>query len=348
MSMLVKKRYTTDSKVVHLAKEEDINEKLSNIIGNKFRVYREKWDEVHRGLLETEFPMFLQIHPNQSCNYSCSHCLHGDEIIKNKYKEKSLSFNSYKKIVDEGREFNCPSISIQGWNEPLSMKRIFDYVEYANNNNFIDIMLNSNGSLLDDEKIGKILDSGLTRIRFSMDAATEETYKKVRLDSGFNKIKDNIIKLIGLREKGNYKLPLVGVSFCEISTNTHEKDLFIEFWGDIVDFVSVQTFMPPVHDTVYDKFYTQKQISNKNVPEKFSCPQPFERVDIHGDLIFPCCYYSSKNLEIGDLNKSTIYQAWNSKKAIHIREISRSGEYSRIRECNSCVGSSFGKLKKHN
>ena len=70
MSMLVKKRYTTDSKVVHLAKEEDINEKLSNIIGNKFRVYREKWDEVHRGLLETEFPMFLQIHPNQSCNYN--------------------------------------------------------------------------------------------------------------------------------------------------------------------------------------------------------------------------------------------------------------------------------------
>ena len=72
-------------------------------------------------------------------------------------------------------------------------------------------MLNSNGSLLDDDKINRILDSGLTRIRFSMDAATAATYKKVRLEDGFDEIKNNIAKLVELRDKGGYKLPLVGV-----------------------------------------------------------------------------------------------------------------------------------------
>ena len=43
-------------------------------------------------------------------------------------------------------------------------------------------MLNNNGSAI-PEKSKKILDSGLTRIRFSLDAYTSETYKNVRVGS---------------------------------------------------------------------------------------------------------------------------------------------------------------------
>ena len=340
----MKQAYTTDNKVTHLSDEIDVNEKLGNIIGEKFVKYRKRWDEVHDNFLETEFPLFLQIHPNQSCNYKCPHCLLGVEEIKNNYQEKSLSQSLFKNIVDEGKDFNCPSISIQGWNEPFYMKKIFDYIEYADKSNYIDIMLNSNGSLLDEDKINRILNSGLTRIRFSMDAATESTYKKVRLESGFDEIKHNISKLVEMRDKGGYKLPLVGVSFCEISTNTHEKDLFIETWSEIVDFVSIQTFMPPVHNKVYDKFYTEEQTLNLNIPPKFHCPQPFERVDIHGDKIFPCCYYDSKDLAIGTFPETTIYQAWNSEKAKEIRDIHRKGEYQKISNCDKCVKSTFGVL----
>ena len=235
----MEKIYTTDSKVIHLSSNRDINQKLGDIIGKKFVDYRKKWDLVHEKFLETDFPLFLQIHPNQSCNYSCPHCLLGNDSVKKEYKEKSLSSQLFMRIVDEGYEHKCPSISIQGWNEPLYMKKIFDYIDYANKKDFIDIMLNSNGSLLDEEKIKRILNSGLTRIRFSMDAATEETYRKVRLEEGFDNIKKNISSLMDAREKGGYKLPLVGVSFCEISTNTHEKQLFIDTWSKIVDFVSI-------------------------------------------------------------------------------------------------------------
>ena len=75
------KKYTTDNKVIHLSEEMDVNVKLGNIIGEKFIKYRKRWDDVHDNFLETEFPLFIQIHPNQSCNYSCPHCLLGDEVI---------------------------------------------------------------------------------------------------------------------------------------------------------------------------------------------------------------------------------------------------------------------------
>ncbi len=339
----MKNTYTTDGKVKHIGTEKDINIKLSEILGEKFIRYRKKWNEVHENLSETDFPMFLQIEPNQNCNYKCPHCLLGDKDIVKKYKDKVLTYSLYKKIVDEGYEHDCPSLSLQGWNEPLAMKNFFAYIKYAENRNFIDIMVNSNGSLLDDSKIKSILDSGITRMRFSMDAATPETYKKARLEGGFEKIKMNIAKLVEERDKNNYKLPIIGTSFCETSVNTHEKQLFVETWSQIVDFVSLQTFMPPVFDKVYDRFFTKEQRSNKNVPENFKCPQPFERVSFHDNNIYACCNYAARSdTKIGNIEKDTIYEAWNSKKAKRLREISRKGEYYKIPECNTCVKSTFG------
>ena len=80
-------------------------------------------------------------------------------------------------------------------------------------------MLNNNGSALTPKRSQQILDSGLTRIRFSLDAFTPETYAKVRVGSiHLDRVIKKIENFLELREKGNYKLPIVGVSFCKLST----------------------------------------------------------------------------------------------------------------------------------
>ena len=78
----MKKKYTTDGKVVHLSSESDINEKLSKILGKRFIEYRKKWDLANNLSLITEFPLFLHIELNQTCNYRCPHCIIGnpDEV----------------------------------------------------------------------------------------------------------------------------------------------------------------------------------------------------------------------------------------------------------------------------
>ena len=49
------KTYTTDGKVQHLTNDEDINEKLSKIIGTRFIEYRKKWDLANNFELVTDF-----------------------------------------------------------------------------------------------------------------------------------------------------------------------------------------------------------------------------------------------------------------------------------------------------
>ena len=42
-----------------------------------------------------------------------------------------MDFEKYKKIVDEGSDYNCPSLEPQGVNEPLLVKDFHKYVKYA-------------------------------------------------------------------------------------------------------------------------------------------------------------------------------------------------------------------------
>ena len=87
---MIKNKYTTDGKVVHLSTEDDINNKIAKVLGQKFVDYRKKWDLANKLELVTEFPLFLHIELNQTCNYKCPHCIIGnpDEVEKLYNKKK--------------------------------------------------------------------------------------------------------------------------------------------------------------------------------------------------------------------------------------------------------------------
>ena len=68
---------------------------------------------------------------------------------------------------------------------------IFERIEYLKSKN-VRIQLFSNGSVLDDNKIDRIIESGLNDIRFSIDGVKKETYEKIRKGLNFEKTISNI------------------------------------------------------------------------------------------------------------------------------------------------------------
>ena len=99
MTIDIDKSYTTDGKVVHLSKDEEINVKLGRIIGKKFVDYRKKWDAANRFELVTDFPLFLHLELNQTCNFKCPHCIIGNKEIVKKLK---LPYIPFKVVLAEG------------------------------------------------------------------------------------------------------------------------------------------------------------------------------------------------------------------------------------------------------
>ena len=71
-------------------------------------------------------------------------------------------------------------------------------------------MLNTNGTLLPEERSRKFLKSGITRLRFSLDAATKETYEKVRLGGKYDVTMRNIENFLRIKKEENYQKLLEG------------------------------------------------------------------------------------------------------------------------------------------
>lgn len=330
--------YTTDGKVVHYSKADDINSRLAKIIGPRFVAYRQAWDSASRLETVTDFPLFLQVDMNQRCNYRCPHCIVGTpELIPQYYGPDEIDFTAFQRIVDEGAEYGCPSISPQGSNEPLLIKTIEDWIGYAHRRGFIDIMMNTNASALTETRAQRLLDSGITRLRFSLDAATQETYAKVRVGSRpLAEVERNIERFLELKEKGGYALPITGVSFCRMSHNEHEIDQFRQRWEDKVDMVSIQTFVPPVDIGDYSGYYASNQMRGSPV-EEFRCPQPFQRVVIRNHEATPCCVVFSGKLKIGDLRQESIHQAWHSEAMRNLRDLHRANRWRDNETCRRCV-----------
>src|SRR3989338_4370509 len=76
--------------------------------------------------------------------------------------------NIFKKVVDECVSNGINKFNLNFYNEPFLDPMIFERIEYLKLKG-VRVQLFSNGSVLDDDKIDKIIKSGLNDIKFSVD-----------------------------------------------------------------------------------------------------------------------------------------------------------------------------------
>ena len=63
-----------------------------------------------------------------------------------------MSMELYTKIIDEAAKYNCPSLGLHVYDEPLLVKNLAERIQYASQKGFMDIIMTTNGNLLDEKK----------------------------------------------------------------------------------------------------------------------------------------------------------------------------------------------------
>ncbi len=314
--------------------ESDIVDDLCRIKGERFVAYRKEWDKVNCFELETDFPLFLHIEPNYRCNFRCPMCTQGNPELIDKFGyPEQLRTADILKILDEAQRYHCPSISFQGDNEPFLIKELPDWFAQARTRGFLDIMVNTNGSVMTQKLAERVVSSGLTRIRFSLDAVTPDTYAKIRIGGNFTRVMKNIELFLEVRRTLGSPLPRVGVNCVRMAANADEIEEFKTYWSERVDFVVVQDFMTP--DTEGD--YHHLDVATRPSVDNFRCAQPWQRLYIRGNGdVTPCCAMFSSYLKLGNIHNTSLHELWNSAPARELRMLQATGRYAENPVCLKC------------
>ena len=334
MGNTIKQESTSAGRVVNNSKK-DIDAIFVKKYGQKWLDYRKKWADASKHILN-DFPLFVRFENQFKCNARCTMCVHGHADLRADYGyDGYLPFDVFERLVDECDEHNCPSVAPSQTNEPLLDHDIIERLQYiSTKQNIMDVHFNTNASLLTEEMSRKILDTSVTRMNFSVDAITEETYKKIRIGLDFKKVLKNIDTFLNLRAKLGRELPIVRVSFFLQEKNKHELEAFKNFWVDKVDYVSVQRYVPisPFDDE------RSVAISDAPIAGKQSCSYPFESIFIHGDgLAVPCASHRAKHIAVGNIYKNSIYEIWHSQGMQELRNAHISGDLTHTKLCDACL-----------
>jgi len=341
---------TDQTRVSQLLARRDIHEVLTDLIGPQFARYRQRWDRAQRFEEELPYPLHVDLELSFACNLRCPMCIMSlprQELRRWGDPRVKMTLETAKRIIDEGVRQGQASLGLNGTNEPLLTPYLAEIIEYAKSQGMLDIMFNSNASLLTEELSRRLLDSGLTRIMFSLDAVTPQTYDQIRIGSDFHKVIANIDTFLRLkREKGSI-LPLVRVSFVKMSINEHELPAFLDHWVERVDFISVQQYGNPFQGQGKgEKEALRAQALDFQFEEYFRCPQPWVRALVRNDgRVVPCCAFMGMKFELGNIFEQSLKEIWQSRQWRDLRQLHREGRFAQEPICKECKESRDGEYE---
>lgn len=303
----------------------DIIAELTKIHGEEYTEYRTKWDLTEKGAIIPEKPLDFWFETNSHCNLKCKMCYHS--ITSEKVVKHNVSLETIKEIIKQCKELGIPSVEMGSGAECTLHPEIKEILKIFKTSGGMDHILITNGTLLTEELINLILDLKIERFMISVDAATAETYKKIR-GGDFERLENNINKFLELRNKRNLKTPILRLSFVKQEDNIHEVNAFLEKWKDKADIVDFQDYID--HGNV-------DNIQDIEV-ENFICPHPFRSIGMlnNGDLV-PCCTFFDKYFILGNIKNMTIEEAWNCDKIKALRQSFLDGKIHKV--CKNCYGS---------
>ena len=313
-SMLISSKNMFDIIGRELGKEKEMQE------------YRQIFDgTASSAKMLQDYPVHIDFELNFICNYRCPFCvmsLPESELNEWGDPKQKLSFEAYKTVIDQGVEKGLRSVQFNGNNEPLTVEELPRFIQYARDKGLVDIIFNTNGSLLDSAKANQLMDSGVTRLMISLDAFKKETYEKYRVRGNYETVKNNILNFIKIRNDKGSVLPLIRLSFLVHSHNIDELSDFVNFWKDKVDFFALQSLRDVF--TFDDKRSKQMRqlfdVDEEKIDEFFICPQPFLRAMVrHNGDVLPCCSSHGMKLVIGNIHENSLHEIWNGDRANKVR-----------------------------
>jgi pyruvate-formate lyase-activating enzyme len=265
-------------------------------------------------VLEPPFPRNLMIDLTNACNHACIFCANP----KMTRKISQMSPELLRSILEQAYALGGREVGFYTNGDSFMHPRLAEFVRLAKDLGHEYVYLSTNGALATPERSKAVVDAGVDSIKFSINAASRETYKVIHGKDELDKVVRHL-KFIS-EYRASLKRPLrLSVTFVVIALNRHEQERLRAELGAFVDDIYFsmgdcqQGNMPEIADLLAPEATA--------APDKAPCYMVFSRVHVSSEgYLKLCCVDYENYLVVADLNRTPLKEAWTSPLFTRMRE----------------------------
>jgi MoaA/NifB/PqqE/SkfB family radical SAM enzyme len=172
-------------------------------------------------------PRSLYLEATNRCDSACETCV---RTFRSLEPPADLTLERLKAIVAQFPALD--RVVVHGIGEPLLNPEIFEIVAYLKTRVPL-VLFNSDAITLTRRRAERLIESGLDEYRVSMDAATRETYRRIRGVGQFDRVVENVRRLIELQRDMARATPRVSLWFTAGRMNIDELPGFVLLAADL-------------------------------------------------------------------------------------------------------------------
>ena len=276
-----------------------------------------------------EFPMMLVLSFVYICNAKCPNCPYTNSSIREDYSDSLvMPEDIFKKIADEAGPYGA-WLRVSGGGEPMLHPQAVELFEYAKKAG-CRLGLITNGSRFDNEKFDRLLNAGVDMIEFSVDAADEETYSRVRPGLDWNRLVESVRNVVKMRneKKASTKITASGINQTGVDI-----DAVASFWEPLVDKFQKRKYLT----WGINEDHSADPVPYLPPEERIPCPFLFERLNIDSrGKVMVCGFDIRAVTNMGNISKQSIKDVWQGKGFEHFRRLHLERKGDRIPLCRDC------------
>ncbi len=288
-------------------------------------------------------PYVIYIDPCGKCNFKCYFCPCNNTDYRAEERFQTMPLELFQKIADDmtGFEKKVRVVDLWAWGEPFLNPNLIEMIRYLRTKDVCDeIRCCTNGSFLNPEMNQRLADSGLTMLRVSLDAMSDEEYRRIcGVRFSFDKLVDNIRDLYE-RSRGKMQ---VSVKTVDTALKTEED---VKRFYDVFSPISDYSFVEDIIDAFpgYDGF---EKTDNSDIRFRkwnsyhdranYVCAKPLVQMAIHSNgKVSACCNDWSFALVYGDVNTKNLVDIWQSEALRRIQLMQVELPRKEIPYCQLC------------
>lgn len=289
--------------------------------------------------LAVPFSLFVDV--CNACNFKCKFCAIQTKEIKS-FKKQAMSWELYKKIVDDITEFPAPlkMLRLAANGEPLLNKDLPRMIAYAKEKKITEhIEIVTNASLLTPDLSDELIAAGLDRIRISIEAIDARGYEMMcggKIE--WSNFVHNIKYFFDHRQQCEVYIKTV-----DAAVKTEEdKEKFYKEFEEICDKISIEHVIPIWTDykKIYDDFDIEmgEGLHGHEVKKINICPFPFYSFVINPDgEVTVCCNDWKRGIIVGNVQDESVRSIWGGQTyRKFLRGMIEKGRISNHSTCATC------------